>query len=737
MAMAVAVLAVAALALAGAASAAGAGPGAEAARVAAALMDPQAPLPWRAAGLASLSRLPAWGEMGLSENCTRDLLQMAYSFGNGSAWAIKMFDASTKIPDGLLGGHLVHLGNFDECLSVRRGEGDGSPGFDGQHCLVAFSAKLSGGEEELGAQEDLDEWQTLLHAVQSSLVLHGRTQRVEEARDIPESGALVSMLSYIPIQLAWCTPSTCTPQDLETVALAAVNLTSLKATATVDPAKCHTHVGKTLRGVDVFAICLLAVFIACAAASTVYDVLTEQQDQRRPLFLTFSIYSNWSKLIAVTNGANQLTCLNGIRTISMCWVIIAHVYGMLALMPTVNILLFAKDFIESFKRLVITNGSLSVDSFFVMSGLLLSFLFLKEVERTNRFDVVKFYVHRYVRLTPAVAILVLMSVTLLGYAGTGPLWDSQYDPLRRACEKNWWTNFLYINNYVHSDEMCLGHTWYLAVDMQLYWLSPLVLLPLWKLPKRIALLWVSFLMLIGWAISFTVVYLKELSPSFVAGGDLQRTDTMKYYYWTTHTRYVPWLMGVVLGYILQEARKKKPEFPKWTIALAWVMSTALMMTALNAAYPFQQMTWVYSRVEAAFWLSLFRAMWSLGLGWIIFACDQGHAGIVNKILSWNFFQPLARLSYGLYLMHIPILTLFSGVVQSPMYLADVTIIPYFFGVLLMTLAWTIPMVLLFESPIILIEKSIFAGNLWRQREQPGEYRTIENPSVGEGGSSQA
>ncbi|GLG92877.1 Uncharacterized protein GBIM_00427 [Gryllus bimaculatus] len=272
MAVAVAVLAVAVLRLAGTASAAGAGPEAEAARVAAALMDPQAPLPWHAAGLASLSLLPAWGEMGLSENCTRDLLQMAYSFGNGSAWAIKMFDASTKIPDGLLGGHLVHLGNFDECLSVRQGEGDGSPGFDGQHCLVAFSAKLGGGGgeelEELGAQEDFDEWQRLLHAVQSSLMLHGRTHRVDEARDIPESGALASLLSYIPIQLAWCTPSTCTPQDLETVALAAVNLTSLKATATVDPAKCHTHVGKKLRGVDVFAI---------SAASLISDLFHLQQ----------------------------------------------------------------------------------------------------------------------------------------------------------------------------------------------------------------------------------------------------------------------------------------------------------------------------------------------------------------------------------------------------------------------------------------------------------------------------
>ena len=30
--------------------------------------------------------------------------------------------------------------------------------------------------------------------------------------------------------------------------------------------------------------------------------------------------------------------------------------------------------------------------------------------------------------------------------------------------------------------MCMGHLWYLAVDMQLFWLSPLILYPLFKKP---------------------------------------------------------------------------------------------------------------------------------------------------------------------------------------------------------------------------------------------------------------
>lgn len=46
----------------------------------------------------------------------------------------------------------------------------------------------------------------------------------------------------------------------------------------------------------------------------------------------------------------------------------------------------------------ILNGYLSVDSFFIMGGCLLSYLTLKEMDRTNGWlNVPMFYIHRYVR----------------------------------------------------------------------------------------------------------------------------------------------------------------------------------------------------------------------------------------------------------------------------------------------------------------------------------------------------
>lgn len=37
------------------------------------------------------------------------------------------------------------------------------------------------------------------------------------------------------------------------------------------------------------------------------------------------------------------------------------------------------------------------------------------------------------------------------YIGDGPLWTEKLAIEANRCQENWWTNLLFINNYVHSD----------------------------------------------------------------------------------------------------------------------------------------------------------------------------------------------------------------------------------------------------------------------------------------------
>lgn len=46
----------------------------------------------------------------------------------------------------------------------------------------------------------------------------------------------------------------------------------------------------------------------------------------------------------------------------------------------------------------VTMATVAVDTFFLMSGLLVSYLLLRELDRNKgRFNVILFYVHRYLR----------------------------------------------------------------------------------------------------------------------------------------------------------------------------------------------------------------------------------------------------------------------------------------------------------------------------------------------------
>ena len=100
-----------------------------------------------------------------------------------------------------------------------------------------------------------------------------------------------------------------------------------------------------------------------------------------------------------------------------------------------------------------------------------------------------------IRLTAVYGIILGFVATLLVYCGSGPNWYS-VEFMAEGCREKGWLNFLYINNYVGGDELlaCMGETWYLAVDMQLFIVTPLIVLPL-AIPQRwckiLGLIWLG------------------------------------------------------------------------------------------------------------------------------------------------------------------------------------------------------------------------------------------------------
>lgn len=131
----------------------------------------------------------------------------------------------------------------------------------------------------------------------------------------------------------------------------------------------------------------------------------------------------------------------------MIWVIYGHSFASNLAVPKINYLDYIK-WTRTFFSVFTHNAFISVDSFFFLSGLLLSWIGMKEVEkRKGRINVPLMYLHRYLRLTPMVAFVMLFVMSLLKFFGDGPLFDEFLGRAKDKCETYWWMNLLYIQNY--------------------------------------------------------------------------------------------------------------------------------------------------------------------------------------------------------------------------------------------------------------------------------------------------
>lgn len=99
----------------------------------------------------------------------------------------------------------------------------------------------------------------------------------------------------------------------------------------------------------------------------------------------------------------------------------------------------------------LTSGTLSVDSFFAVGGLVTVYAFMKSSDKGVPFNIPLYYLHRYLRLTPVLAVLILIFANLLKYLGNGPLWYNIEPNYMADCGEYWWSTLLYIQNYVNLD----------------------------------------------------------------------------------------------------------------------------------------------------------------------------------------------------------------------------------------------------------------------------------------------
>lgn len=73
--------------------------------------------------------------------------------------------------------------------------------------------------------------------------------------------------------------------------------------------------------------------------------------------------------------------------------------------------------------------------------------------------VLLYYFHRYCRLIPTILFVMLISMHLSPWMGSGPIFPTSSGFEVAACYQWWWTTLTFVNNVVSMEKMCLPVTW--------------------------------------------------------------------------------------------------------------------------------------------------------------------------------------------------------------------------------------------------------------------------------------
>lgn len=109
-------------------------------------------------------------------------------------------------------------------------------------------------------------------------------------------------------------------------------------------------------------------------------------EQPKTLLVAFSIYTNGKKLFQIESSQDStsfLTCLSGLRSLAMMFILLGHTFETLQAIPRLNANTMKIDgeWFQSYVNAFVGVHPIAVDSFFVIGGLLLTRSMLCQIEK--------------------------------------------------------------------------------------------------------------------------------------------------------------------------------------------------------------------------------------------------------------------------------------------------------------------------------------------------------------------
>jgi peptidoglycan/LPS O-acetylase OafA/YrhL len=372
---------------------------------------------------------------------------------------------------------------------------------------------------------------------------------------------------------------------------------------------------------------------------------------------------------------NRYPALHGLRTVAICGVILHH---------TTFLMTFQRLELPWAARWVSHMLWSSLDFLFVLSGFLIGALLLARLDQRQGQPLSRFYTRRAFRIFP-MYYLTLVGLSLLPA-------DWRIIPRRGIA----WQEWVYLTNYPYDERYSMYWSWSLSVEEHFYLLCPWLVLALFRLPTHA---WRLTALLALW-LSCQAIKVTTLVSLW---GSLSNIVFFQKFWAPTHIRFDTLLAGVMAAYLhrawpTQLERLFRPSWVRWGTLLLVVGVLALGMSQFS--------TMVFSYGDQVYWATgamLLGTSTSPVFALLILWAVAAPRGTLLKLLSHPGWRVWASLSYGMYLIHIPVLEAFAiPLVIEPLQ-TDAPLLGWALGFAVAVLASTVAaylMHLLVEKPML-------------------------------------
>jgi len=290
---------------------------------------------------------------------------------------------------------------------------------------------------------------------------------------------------------------------------------------------------------------------------------------------------------------------------------------------------------------LLAGGYLGVDVFFCLSGYLITSLLIAERSRSGTISLRAFWLRRARRLLPAMFAMVLAVVAVVALdPRTAEILGSQRGPAEATLlyVANWRevvTSVSYFGRFVTQP---LSHTWSLAIEEQFYLVWPMVALLALRRSRR----------LLGTVAAAVAVTSGVWFVIAVRMWDLNRA------YYGTDTRLCAILLGATLAvWCARPPARHSAHHERFTPRTRRLLEPVGALALVGLCVAFQVAD------GASAFLRNGGLMAAAAMSCVAILVSAQWRGPVARVLEFPVLVVLGRLSYSIYLWHIPVIAVLS------------------------------------------------------------------------------